>query len=186
MKQLSLQITDETARQIAALARHWGLPRERHNTPVIERAIATIHMFEIGYGVYQARLAELKSAGDRPVPLERHTIGGTPMTTTAETTPLLLLMRACENTLRAGYSLLQSLDLAAGELPDPLRGEIAQVTDAIREGQPVIAALTEWAARSATPDVGLFVDTLREQLANGGNLADKLAYMARLIEQRQG
>lgn len=64
MKQISIQITDETARQIAALARHWGLPRERHNTPVIERAIATIFMFEIGCEEYEARLQALQ-AGDR-------------------------------------------------------------------------------------------------------------------------
>lgn len=72
MKQISIQITEETARQMAALARHWGLPRERHNTPVIERAIATIYMFEIGYAVYQARLAELQAAGDRPMPAEAY------------------------------------------------------------------------------------------------------------------
>jgi hypothetical protein len=66
MKQISIQITDETARQIAALARHWGLPRERHNTPVIERAIATIFMFEIGCEEYEARLEALQAG--RPLP----------------------------------------------------------------------------------------------------------------------
>ena len=64
MKQISIQITDETARQMARLAKLWGLPPERHNTPVIERAIATIFMLEIGADEYKARLAKLKEEGD--------------------------------------------------------------------------------------------------------------------------
>lgn len=56
MKQISIQITDETARQMAALAERWGLPAQRHNTPVIERAVATLFMLEIGYEEYTRRL----------------------------------------------------------------------------------------------------------------------------------
>ncbi|MCA9957081.1 MAG: hypothetical protein KC434_20270 [Anaerolineales bacterium] len=59
MKQISIQITDETARQMAVLAERWGLPGQRHNTPVIERAIATIFMLEIGYEEYTRRLQEM-------------------------------------------------------------------------------------------------------------------------------
>lgn len=59
MKQISIQITDETARQISALAERWGLPPQRHNTPVIERAIATLFMLEIGYEEYTKRLEAL-------------------------------------------------------------------------------------------------------------------------------
>lgn len=56
MKQISIQITDETARQMAALAERWGLPAQRHNTPVIERAVATMFMLEIGCEEYTRRL----------------------------------------------------------------------------------------------------------------------------------
>lgn len=42
MKQISIQVSDETARQIAGLAHLWGLPAERHNTPVIERCIERV------------------------------------------------------------------------------------------------------------------------------------------------
>lgn len=61
MKQISIQITDETARQIARLANCWGLPPQRHNTPVIERAIATMFMLEIGCEEYNTRLKEMGS-----------------------------------------------------------------------------------------------------------------------------
>jgi predicted transcriptional regulator len=64
MKQISIQITDETARQMARLAKRWGLPPERHNTPVIERAIATIFVLEIGYEEYTQRLKQIKEGDE--------------------------------------------------------------------------------------------------------------------------
>jgi hypothetical protein len=63
MKQISIQITDETARQIAGLAELWGLPQQRHNTPVIERAVAAVYLLEIGYTEYRRRLDELTEEG---------------------------------------------------------------------------------------------------------------------------
>jgi hypothetical protein len=59
MKQISIQITGETARQIAGLADHWGLTPQRHNTAVIERAVATMYLLEVGYTEYRRRLDEL-------------------------------------------------------------------------------------------------------------------------------
>ena len=66
MKQISIQITDETARQMAKLAQHWGLPQQRHNTAVLERAIATIFMFEIGCERYHALLDLMDQEDDKP------------------------------------------------------------------------------------------------------------------------
>ena len=62
MKQISIQVTDETARQMEKLARRWGLSPTRHNTAVIERAVATIFILEIGYEEYSNRLKEMKEA----------------------------------------------------------------------------------------------------------------------------
>lgn len=64
MKQISIQITDETARQMSALAKRWGLPLTRHNTPVIERAIATVFMFEIGTDQYRKMLEMMINESD--------------------------------------------------------------------------------------------------------------------------
>lgn len=64
MKQISIQITDETARQMSALAKRWGLPPTRHNTPVIERAIATIFMFEIGTEQYKQVLELMREESE--------------------------------------------------------------------------------------------------------------------------
>lgn len=46
-KQISVYVTDETARQIAELARLWGLPDQRHNTPIIEKSIERIYQQEV-------------------------------------------------------------------------------------------------------------------------------------------
>ena len=59
MKQISIQVTNETARQIAGLAERWGLPQQRHNTAVIERAVAMVYMLEVGYDEYRRRYDEL-------------------------------------------------------------------------------------------------------------------------------
>lgn len=59
MKQISIQIADETARQIAWLAEYWGYPSQRHNTAVVERAINTIYMLEYGAEDYRRRLQEM-------------------------------------------------------------------------------------------------------------------------------
>jgi hypothetical protein len=64
VRQISIQITAETARQIADLAARWGLPSRRHNTPVVERAVATIYMLEVGYDEYRRRMIEM--TGDDP------------------------------------------------------------------------------------------------------------------------
>jgi hypothetical protein len=64
MKQISIQITDETARQIARLATQWGLPAQRHNTAVVERAVATMFMLEIGCEEYRRRLEEMGATQD--------------------------------------------------------------------------------------------------------------------------
>jgi len=63
MKQISIQITDETARQMSALAKRWGLPPARHNTPVLERCVATVFMFEIGTDQYRQMLAAMMEDG---------------------------------------------------------------------------------------------------------------------------
>ena len=70
MKQISIQITDETARQMAKLAKRWGLAPERHNTSVIERTIATVFMLEIGYEEYNARLKKMMEEGQTKQPEE--------------------------------------------------------------------------------------------------------------------
>jgi hypothetical protein len=47
MKHLTVDIDKETARQIARLAQIWGLPKTRHNSPVISRCVERIYKTEV-------------------------------------------------------------------------------------------------------------------------------------------
>ena len=62
MQQISVQLAGETRRQIAELADHWGLPKQRHNTPVIERAVALAYMLEMGMDEYRERRRHLEGS----------------------------------------------------------------------------------------------------------------------------
>jgi predicted DNA-binding protein len=53
VKQSSIQLTDETRRQIEELAERWGLGGQRNTTEVITRSIERIWMLEIGYERYR-------------------------------------------------------------------------------------------------------------------------------------
>jgi predicted transcriptional regulator len=46
MIQTTIQLDDETRRQIQQLATWWGLPETRHLTPVISRAIDQVMIIE--------------------------------------------------------------------------------------------------------------------------------------------
>jgi len=46
-RQISIQISEEMARQIAFLAKCWGKPAVRHNTPVITRCVERAYLIEM-------------------------------------------------------------------------------------------------------------------------------------------
>jgi hypothetical protein len=46
MKQISYQVSGDTQRMIDELAEWWGLPANRHNTPVIAKCIERAHANE--------------------------------------------------------------------------------------------------------------------------------------------
>lgn len=48
MKQISIQLDDETTEQMKQLAAKWGLAEQRHNTAVVTRAVQLVWMLEIG------------------------------------------------------------------------------------------------------------------------------------------
>ena len=46
MKQISLQLSAETERQMAQLAVRWELPSQRHVTAIMERVVAMMTLLE--------------------------------------------------------------------------------------------------------------------------------------------
>lgn len=176
MKQISIQITAITARQIAQLAEHWGLPAERHNTPVIERAVAAIHMFEIGYAAYQNQLAQTLSAtSEAPTMDEKLRLFDTQV-------PLML--RVMENALRSGYNLKQTFEIVAADLPDPAQSEVRLLLADLNANLPFPEALNAWLNRLPSRDLNLLMGTLRAQFEQGGNLADRLQALGQTLQFR--
>lgn len=91
-----------------------------------------------------------------------------------------LLIRA----LRAGHSLSSGLQLVADELPDPLGGEFAQVSNEVRLGQPLKRALDELVARVENPDIAFFATAVAVQQETGSNLVEVLENLAHVIRDR--
>jgi hypothetical protein len=48
MKQATVMLSARTTSQIAELAKLWGEPKERHNTPVITRCVELVWLSKFG------------------------------------------------------------------------------------------------------------------------------------------
>lgn len=91
---------------------------------------------------------------------------------------------AIANSLRSGFSFLQAIDVAAGELSDPIAGELAQVLRETRVDIPVEDALANLYARVPLPEVQLAVTAILIQRQVGGNLAGLLEQVGDTVRTR--
>ncbi len=89
------------------------------------------------------------------------------------------LCRSLEAGLRAGYSLRQALERTAADAGDP---GLESIAGRAAHGEPLSQVLDAWQA--AEPDHDLIVAAIRLQLEDAGNLADKLGFLARVLERR--
>lgn len=89
------------------------------------------------------------------------------------------------NSLKGGASFLQAMEMVAGELPDPVAAELAQVVAEIGVGAPLEQALTELTQRVRSYDLYLVVTAMIVQRRVGGNLAEVLNSIAHTIRERQ-
>ncbi len=89
------------------------------------------------------------------------------------------LTRTLEQALRAGFSLRQALARAAGDFAHPMLQEAAKLAEA---GMALDHLLDRWAATDG--DIALLAGAIRLQLDAGGNLADRFAVLADIMERR--
>ena len=94
----------------------------------------------------------------------------------------LMLM---SNSLRAGFSFMQSLEMIAREAPAPISEEFACVTQEIQVGVPIPEALTAMSERINSTDLRLVVTAVIIQREVGGALAQLLEIIAEVIRERQ-
>lgn len=86
--------------------------------------------------------------------------------------------------LRAGHGLATGLGLVAEEMPPPISYEFGRVFEEQNLGIPIEEALRGLAERMPTMDVRFFVTAVIVQRGTGGDLAEVLDKIGRLIRER--
>jgi tight adherence protein B len=88
------------------------------------------------------------------------------------------------NSLRAGYSLLQTMDLVSRETKDPISVEFKRVVHEIGLGITNEDAMTNLLRRVPSDDLDLLVSAINIQHEVGGNLAQILTIIGHTIRER--
>ncbi len=86
--------------------------------------------------------------------------------------------------LRAGHPVTGALDLLVEEMPDPIGSEFAMVIAEISYGYDLRDALNNLAKRVQTTDIQMFSVCVSIQSETGGNLADILEGLSKVIRER--
>lgn len=88
------------------------------------------------------------------------------------------------NSLKAGYSFFQAIDMVASELTGPISEEFAVLQKEINLGQNTETALENMSARISSEDLDLVVTAFVIQRQVGGNLAEVLDNITSTIRDR--
>jgi tight adherence protein B len=88
------------------------------------------------------------------------------------------------NSLRSGYSLLQSIETVAKELPDPISMEFARVVQEVGLGLSNEQAMNNMLRRIQSDDLDLMITAVNVQHEVGGNLAEILEVIGHTIRER--
>ncbi|MBI2773336.1 MAG: type II secretion system F family protein [Chloroflexi bacterium] len=88
------------------------------------------------------------------------------------------------NSLRAGSSFLQSIELVSRETPPPMGEEMGRVVREVNLGLPSEEALKNMVRRIKSEDLDLMVTAISIQQQVGGNLAEILDTIAFTIRER--
>jgi tight adherence protein B len=86
--------------------------------------------------------------------------------------------------LRSGLPISETLGIVADEIQGPIGEEFRTVSDKMKIGRSMEAALQETADRLGTPEFQFFVITLAIQRETGGNLAETLANLSEVLRKR--
>ncbi len=86
--------------------------------------------------------------------------------------------------LRAGHPLAPALQMVAQELPDPIGSEFGITFDEINYGVPLNEAMYNLARRVPADDLRFFAVAVVLQRETGGNLAEILDNIGKLIRER--
>jgi tight adherence protein B len=88
------------------------------------------------------------------------------------------------NSLKAGFGLLQSLELAAQQLEHPISTELRRTLHDINVGSSTEDALLALSERAASYDLDIVITAILIQRSVGGNLAEILETVAHTMRER--
>ena len=88
--------------------------------------------------------------------------------------------------LRAGHPVASALGLAAREMPDPVGTELGLTCDEMTYGLDLRDALENLARRVPYPELHYLVVAIRVQYGTGGNLAEVLNALSKVLRERNG
>lgn len=100
------------------------------------------------------------------------------------TTQLPDALELMARAMRSGHAFSTALQLVAGEGPQPLGLEFRRISEQIGFGRDPDSAFDEFARRVPQDEVRFFVMAVRLQRQTGGQLAEILSNIARLVRQR--
>ncbi|ADU63903.1 MAG: type II secretion system F family protein [Pseudodesulfovibrio sp.] len=86
--------------------------------------------------------------------------------------------------LKAGHTFGGGMRMVANEFADPIGGEFGKTLDEINYGMDVDRALANLQLRVDVEDLKFFVVSVNIQRETGGNLAEIIANIARLVRER--
>jgi tight adherence protein B len=88
------------------------------------------------------------------------------------------------NSLRAGYSTAQALEVISNEMPSPISDEFGRVVLELQLGVPFDTAMSNLLRRMPSPDMDLVITAMSVQREVGGNLAEVLDAITFTIRER--
>jgi tight adherence protein B len=88
------------------------------------------------------------------------------------------------NSLKAGFGLMQSMDLVSKEMEHPIATEIRRMLQDINVGASTESALQGFATRSGSSDLDIVVTAMLIQQTTGGNLAEILDNVSHTMRER--
>jgi tight adherence protein B len=86
--------------------------------------------------------------------------------------------------LRSGLPISETIGVVGSEVPGPVGVEFRNVSDKIKIGRTMDAALQDTADRLGTPEFQFFCITIQIQRETGGNLAETLSNLGGVLRSR--
>ena len=86
--------------------------------------------------------------------------------------------------LRSGLPITETIAVVAQEVDGPVGVEFKNITDKMKIGRTMDAALQDTADRLGTPEFQFFCITIAIQRETGGNLAETLSNLATVLRMR--